>query len=89
MQSVYFLPVEGRVTAGEELSLTVCHDDYSLWYSLQSHRYNSSETKYYKLSNDMTQRGWDIIITSILFCGLYVTVEDNCCSTGMPHYQLI
>ncbi|XP_026166378.1 protein arginine N-methyltransferase 7 isoform X3 [Mastacembelus armatus] len=41
MQSVYFLPMESRVTAGEELSLTVCHDDYSLWYSLQSHRYNS------------------------------------------------
>uniref|UniRef100_A0A7N6BI46 Protein arginine N-methyltransferase n=1 Tax=Anabas testudineus TaxID=64144 RepID=A0A7N6BI46_ANATE len=41
MQSVYFLPVESRVTAGEELSLTVCHDDYSLWYSLQSHRYNT------------------------------------------------
>lgn len=38
MQSVYFLPVETRVTKGEELSLTVCHDDYSLWYSLQSHR---------------------------------------------------
>ncbi|XP_061577225.1 protein arginine N-methyltransferase 7 [Cololabis saira] len=36
MQSVYFLPVESRVTRGEELSLTVCHDDYSLWYSLQS-----------------------------------------------------
>lgn len=53
MQSVYFLPVESRVTAGEELSLTVCHDDYSLWYSLQSHRYNSSETKHHK--PDMTQ----------------------------------
>lgn len=38
MQSVYFLPQESRVTEGEELSLTVCHDDYSLWYSLQSHR---------------------------------------------------
>ncbi|KAG7231046.1 hypothetical protein INR49_025076 [Caranx melampygus] len=37
MQSVYFLPVESRVTEGEELSLTVCHDDYSLWYGLQSH----------------------------------------------------
>uniref|UniRef100_A0A8D0CRB6 Protein arginine N-methyltransferase n=1 Tax=Sander lucioperca TaxID=283035 RepID=A0A8D0CRB6_SANLU len=34
MQSVYFLPVESRVREGEELSLTVCHDDYSLWYSL-------------------------------------------------------
>uniref|UniRef100_A0A4W5MMM1 Protein arginine N-methyltransferase n=1 Tax=Hucho hucho TaxID=62062 RepID=A0A4W5MMM1_9TELE len=35
MQSVYFLPVERRVVEGEELSLTVSHDDYSLWYSLQ------------------------------------------------------
>lgn len=43
MQSVYFLPVECRVAAGEELSLTVCHDAYSLWYSLQSQRYNSSD----------------------------------------------
>uniref|UniRef100_A0A8C4EPQ6 Protein arginine N-methyltransferase n=1 Tax=Dicentrarchus labrax TaxID=13489 RepID=A0A8C4EPQ6_DICLA len=34
MQSVYFLPVETRVTEGQQLSLTVCHDDYSLWYSL-------------------------------------------------------
>uniref|UniRef100_A0A3Q4MAD1 Protein arginine N-methyltransferase 7 n=1 Tax=Neolamprologus brichardi TaxID=32507 RepID=A0A3Q4MAD1_NEOBR len=33
--SVYFLPVESQVTEGEELSLMVCHDDYSLWYSLQ------------------------------------------------------
>uniref|UniRef100_A0A8D2ZLX3 Protein arginine N-methyltransferase n=1 Tax=Scophthalmus maximus TaxID=52904 RepID=A0A8D2ZLX3_SCOMX len=32
MQSVYFLPVERGVTEGEELNLTVCHDDYSLWY---------------------------------------------------------
>ncbi|MEQ2239690.1 Protein arginine N-methyltransferase 7, partial [Ilyodon furcidens] len=37
MQSVYFLPVETQVAEQEELSLTVCHDDYSLWYSLQSH----------------------------------------------------
>ncbi|XP_034033034.1 protein arginine N-methyltransferase 7 [Thalassophryne amazonica] len=36
MQSIYFLPVERRVTEGEELSLTVCHDDYSLWFSLQT-----------------------------------------------------
>ncbi|KAJ7997782.1 hypothetical protein DPEC_G00215690 [Dallia pectoralis] len=34
MQSVYFLPVERKVEEGEELSLTVSHDDYSLWYSL-------------------------------------------------------
>lgn len=39
MQSVYFLPQERRVSEGEELSLTVCHDDYSLWYSMQSGRY--------------------------------------------------
>lgn len=38
MQSVYFLPVERRVAEGEELSLTVSHDDYSLWYSLQPDR---------------------------------------------------
>ncbi|MED6241776.1 Protein arginine N-methyltransferase 7 [Ataeniobius toweri] len=37
MQSVYFLPVETQVAEQEELSLTVCHDDYSLWYNLQSH----------------------------------------------------
>ncbi|KAF7707638.1 protein arginine N-methyltransferase 7 isoform X1 [Silurus meridionalis] len=34
MQSVYFLPAEKSVCEGEELSLTVSHDDYSLWYSL-------------------------------------------------------
>ncbi|XP_051548922.1 protein arginine N-methyltransferase 7-like isoform X2 [Myxocyprinus asiaticus] len=34
MQSVYFLPAEKNVSEGEELSLTVSHDDYSLWYSL-------------------------------------------------------
>ncbi|KAL0968259.1 hypothetical protein UPYG_G00264410 [Umbra pygmaea] len=34
MQSVYFLPVDRKVLEGEELSLTVSHDDYSLWYSL-------------------------------------------------------
>ncbi|GAA6221228.1 protein arginine N-methyltransferase 7 [Lates japonicus] len=45
MQSVYFLPVESRVTEGEELSLTVCHDDYSLWYSLQSHSQQDSQAK--------------------------------------------
>ncbi|XP_026166377.1 protein arginine N-methyltransferase 7 isoform X2 [Mastacembelus armatus] len=45
MQSVYFLPMESRVTAGEELSLTVCHDDYSLWYSLQSHSQRDLQTK--------------------------------------------
>uniref|UniRef100_A0A3P9N3X2 Protein arginine N-methyltransferase n=1 Tax=Poecilia reticulata TaxID=8081 RepID=A0A3P9N3X2_POERE len=38
MQSVYFLPAERQVAEREELSLTVCHDDYSLWYSLQPHR---------------------------------------------------
>lgn len=39
MQSVYFLPQETRVCEGEELSLTVCHDDYSLWYSMRPCRY--------------------------------------------------
>ncbi|XP_037396614.1 protein arginine N-methyltransferase 7 [Pygocentrus nattereri] len=34
MQSVYFLPAERRVCEGEELSLSVSHDDYSLWYNL-------------------------------------------------------
>jgi len=38
MQSVYFLPAERTVVEGEELSLTVSHDDYSLWYSLDSAR---------------------------------------------------
>ncbi|XP_068459183.1 protein arginine N-methyltransferase 7 [Clinocottus analis] len=36
MQSVYFLPSERRVCEGESLRLTVCHDDYSLWYGLRS-----------------------------------------------------
>ncbi|XP_034541631.1 protein arginine N-methyltransferase 7 [Notolabrus celidotus] len=44
MQSVYFLPLESSVTKGEDLSLTVCHDDYSLWYSLQLHRQQDSQT---------------------------------------------
>lgn len=35
MQSVYFLSEQSAVSEGEELSLTVCHDDYSLWYHLQ------------------------------------------------------
>lgn len=35
MQSVYFLSEQSTVKEGEELSLNVCHDDYSLWYSLQ------------------------------------------------------
>ncbi|XP_066504878.1 protein arginine N-methyltransferase 7 [Hoplias malabaricus] len=34
MQSVYFLPTEKSMCEGEELRLTVFHDDYSLWYSL-------------------------------------------------------
>uniref|UniRef100_A0A8B9KLE4 Protein arginine N-methyltransferase n=1 Tax=Astyanax mexicanus TaxID=7994 RepID=A0A8B9KLE4_ASTMX len=34
MQSVYFLPTERNVCEGEKLSLTVFHDDYSLWYNL-------------------------------------------------------
>lgn len=36
MQSVYFLPEESRVQTGEQLSLTVCHDDYSLWFGLHT-----------------------------------------------------
>lgn len=36
MQSVYFLPSESSVAEGEELRLTVCHDDYSLWFGLRS-----------------------------------------------------
>ncbi|XP_028263869.1 protein arginine N-methyltransferase 7 [Parambassis ranga] len=43
MQSVYFLPVESRVTEGDELSLTACHDDYSLWYSLRSRSHTGSQ----------------------------------------------
>ncbi|KAG7468482.1 hypothetical protein MATL_G00143210 [Megalops atlanticus] len=42
MQSVYFLPAEQRVTEGEELSLIVSHDDYSLWYNLHSHSQQGS-----------------------------------------------
>ncbi|XP_033942749.1 protein arginine N-methyltransferase 7 isoform X2 [Pseudochaenichthys georgianus] len=45
MQSVYFLPVESSVSDGEELRLTVCHDDYSLWYSLQSPSQQSSQSE--------------------------------------------
>uniref|UniRef100_A0A3Q2D8F8 Protein arginine N-methyltransferase n=1 Tax=Cyprinodon variegatus TaxID=28743 RepID=A0A3Q2D8F8_CYPVA len=45
MQSVYFLPEESRVAEQEELSLTVCHDDYSLWYSLQSHSLQDAPAK--------------------------------------------
>ncbi|KAM4618369.1 protein arginine N-methyltransferase 7 [Polymixia lowei] len=45
MQSVYFLPAERRVTEGEELSLTVCHDDYSLWYSLQTDSQQDTQTE--------------------------------------------
>ncbi|KAM8892563.1 protein arginine N-methyltransferase 7 [Spinachia spinachia] len=44
MQSVYFLPAESRVTEGEELSLTVRHDDYSLWYGLQRPSQQASQT---------------------------------------------
>lgn len=63
MQSVYFLPVERRLAAGEELSLTVCHDDYSLWYSLQSRRYRR------------TQSITSLPVTPVFYCVLYVTVE--------------
>ncbi|XP_077567916.1 protein arginine N-methyltransferase 7-like, partial [Stigmatopora nigra] len=37
MQSVYFLPAQWTIDKGEDLSLTVSHDDYSLWFSLKSH----------------------------------------------------
>ncbi|CAK6975106.1 protein arginine N-methyltransferase 7 [Scomber scombrus] len=45
MQSVYFLPTESKVTEGEELSMTVCHDDYSLWYNLQTHSQQNSHSE--------------------------------------------
>ncbi|XP_077371640.1 protein arginine N-methyltransferase 7 [Festucalex cinctus] len=43
MQSVYFLPAERKVAEGEDLSLTVCHDDYSLWCSIQSRSRQNSQ----------------------------------------------
>ncbi|XP_012677757.2 protein arginine N-methyltransferase 7 [Clupea harengus] len=43
MQSVYFLPAEMGVREGEEVSLTVSHDDYSLWYGLSSSQQVSVE----------------------------------------------
>ncbi|KAI7812114.1 protein arginine N-methyltransferase 7, partial [Triplophysa rosa] len=43
MQSVYFLPAEKNVAEEEETSLTVSHDDYSLWYSLTDSQ--QSDTK--------------------------------------------
>ncbi|XP_051545825.1 protein arginine N-methyltransferase 7 [Myxocyprinus asiaticus] len=43
MQSVYFLPAEKNVSEGEELSLTVSHDDYSLWYSLSHSQHHDVE----------------------------------------------
>ncbi|XP_056596506.1 protein arginine N-methyltransferase 7 [Triplophysa dalaica] len=43
MQSVYFLPAEKNVAKEEETSLTVSHDDYSLWYSLTDSQ--QSDTK--------------------------------------------
>ncbi|XP_047451239.1 protein arginine N-methyltransferase 7 [Mugil cephalus] len=42
MQSVYFLPAEVEVTEGDELVLTGCHDDYSLWFNLQTQRLQDS-----------------------------------------------
>ncbi|NXC06367.1 ANM7 methyltransferase, partial [Orthonyx spaldingii] len=38
MQCVYFLPNEEPVLQGEELYLTACRDEYSVWYSLQKAR---------------------------------------------------
>ncbi|XP_062402866.1 protein arginine N-methyltransferase 7 [Sardina pilchardus] len=43
MQSVYFLPAETTVREGEEVSLIVNHDDYSLWYNLSSSQQSSVE----------------------------------------------
>ncbi|KAJ0068921.1 hypothetical protein NL108_014900 [Boleophthalmus pectinirostris] len=34
MQSVYFLPEQSAVTKGEDLCVSVTHDDFSLWFSL-------------------------------------------------------
>lgn len=45
MQSVYFLPEESPVTEGAELRLTVCHDAYSLWFSVQPHRYSQFQAE--------------------------------------------
>ncbi|XP_076878322.1 protein arginine N-methyltransferase 7 [Brachyhypopomus gauderio] len=43
MQSVYFLPAERNVCEGEELTLTVSHDDYSLWYNLSDGQQTGEE----------------------------------------------
>ncbi|KAG5273441.1 hypothetical protein AALO_G00151340 [Alosa alosa] len=43
MQSVYFLPSEMTVREGEEVSLIVNHDDYSLWYNLSCSQQSSVE----------------------------------------------
>lgn len=43
MQSVYFLPAEVSVREGEDVSLTVSHDDYSLWYNLSSSQQGSAD----------------------------------------------
>ncbi|KAF6724501.1 Protein arginine N-methyltransferase 7 [Oryzias melastigma] len=45
MQSVYFLPEESPVTEGAELRLTVCHDAYSLWFSVQPHSQKDQQTE--------------------------------------------
>lgn len=45
MQSVYFLPAEISVKEGEQLRLTVCHDDYSLWFSLQPNSLQVPQTE--------------------------------------------
>ncbi|OPJ78151.1 protein arginine N-methyltransferase 7 [Patagioenas fasciata monilis] len=38
MQCVYFLPNEEPVLQGEQLYLTACRDEYSVWYKLQKAR---------------------------------------------------
>ncbi|NXH22128.1 ANM7 methyltransferase, partial [Bucco capensis] len=38
MQCVYFLPKEEPVLQGQQVTLTACRDEYSLWYKLQRAR---------------------------------------------------
>ncbi|CAL8262622.1 unnamed protein product [Merluccius merluccius] len=45
MQSVYFLSTEKSVVEGEELSLMVSHDNYSLWYGLQTDSQQDGESE--------------------------------------------
>ncbi|NWR15933.1 ANM7 methyltransferase, partial [Emberiza fucata] len=45
MQCVYFLPREEPVLQGENLYLTACRDEYSVWYNLQKARADEEEQK--------------------------------------------